>query len=633
MQILPNGKCQFIDQNGAPLASGTVGFYAPGTLNPLVTYQDQAGTIPNTNPVALDSRGQAIIWGSGTFRQIVQDANSVTIWDQIVSSSASSGDLAASTGASLVGFSDTTIAGMFLSRVNRVVDSIGALRALSKAVYTRSFVSGYYQPHDGGGGAYQYDPADTASADNGGTIIVATDGGRWKLQLNTSVSAKQFGAKGDNTTDDAAAFNLATTYLGTTGGRLYVPAGTYLIGAPISVPSNVEIHGEFTASILKAKKSLTSIISVTGGAVGLSKLMLDGNNYLAGAGITNAGQNYVTVANCYVQNCGNGFVQTDIGTFSQSPSIHDSYFVNNTTGVYIQGGAINVTIYNNYIYGGNGIFIDISTNHNEGIMVWGNLILPSVINGTLGIGVTINAGLEIQFFNNIIDQCLHNAVVISGASAAASVAFVKFTDNWFGFSVAPNPNGVGVLVQGQVNNIAFRGNTFAVCPTYGLQFQNAAGFIPTNVIVDGSMFQASGTGDIVVNSSGGFYRITDNLFTHPTRAYSENSNSIAGYISGNSFPSVPSISTASKMFHNYGIVSDNSGLATILSGTSTITVSHGLSTTPSFQDITLTPTGISSSDPGEIAVSAVTPTQFVISCRNNPGASNLTIAWKADVNR
>jgi hypothetical protein len=82
-QLIPNAKAQFIDQNGLPLASGTVGFYFPGTLNPKPTYQDAAGTITNTNPVLLDSRGQALIWGAGVYRQIVKDASGVTIWDQI----------------------------------------------------------------------------------------------------------------------------------------------------------------------------------------------------------------------------------------------------------------------------------------------------------------------------------------------------------------------------------------------------------------------------------------------------------------------------------------------------------------------------------------------------------------------
>jgi hypothetical protein len=83
---LQNGKQQFIDQNGLPLASGTVAFYSVGTNTPKPTYQDAAATIANTNPILLDSRGQAVIWGSGAYRQVVKDESGVTIWDQTVSS-------------------------------------------------------------------------------------------------------------------------------------------------------------------------------------------------------------------------------------------------------------------------------------------------------------------------------------------------------------------------------------------------------------------------------------------------------------------------------------------------------------------------------------------------------------------
>lgn len=103
--ILPNGKTQFIDQNGKPLAYGTVTFYAPGTTTKKDTWQDSAMTQPNTNPVGLDSRGQATIWGSGAYRQVVADAFGAIVWDQVVSDL--SGQLSASGGASMVGFLQT----------------------------------------------------------------------------------------------------------------------------------------------------------------------------------------------------------------------------------------------------------------------------------------------------------------------------------------------------------------------------------------------------------------------------------------------------------------------------------------------------------------------------------------------
>ncbi|WP_186068596.1 hypothetical protein [Burkholderia gladioli] len=200
--ILPNGRVQFIDQNGKPLVAGSVTFYEPGTTTKKDTFQDSAMTEPNTNPVVLDSRGQATIWGSGTYRQIVQDVFGVTIWDQIVSSSTSADDLAGTGGAGMIGLPDgTTLAQAFKSGLNKNVTSIAMLRTLPSAIYTMAYVTGYYKSHDGGGGAYQLDPNDTTSLDNGGTVIVANDGGRWKLQLIDTVSIMQFGARSGDVSD------------------------------------------------------------------------------------------------------------------------------------------------------------------------------------------------------------------------------------------------------------------------------------------------------------------------------------------------------------------------------------------------------------------------------------------------
>ncbi|WP_175812938.1 glycosyl hydrolase family 28-related protein [Burkholderia contaminans] len=249
--ILPNGKNQFIDQNGKPLVNGTVTFYLPGTTTKKDTYQDAGLTQPNTNPVVLDSKGQATIWGSGSYRQVTQDALGVVIWDQVVSAAVSSDSLAGSTGSSLIGTPDgSTLANTLLLGLNRVVDSIAALRATNHTFFSRAFVTGYYAPHDGGGGAYQYDPNDTSSADNGGTIIVASDGGRWKLQAIHTVTIRQFGAKGDGTTDDTAAIQA-----GLNAGlmALHVPDGTFLVATGLQMPvtSGFVLFGNGNSSILK----------------------------------------------------------------------------------------------------------------------------------------------------------------------------------------------------------------------------------------------------------------------------------------------------------------------------------------------------------------------------------------------
>jgi hypothetical protein len=104
---LPNGKQQFIDGSGLPLNGGNVYHYIPGTSTPKTTYQDKALTIANANPIPLDARGQAVIWGSGDYRQVLQDSLGNLIWDQVISDTSSTGlavNLAAPSGSSLVGF-------------------------------------------------------------------------------------------------------------------------------------------------------------------------------------------------------------------------------------------------------------------------------------------------------------------------------------------------------------------------------------------------------------------------------------------------------------------------------------------------------------------------------------------------
>lgn len=81
--ILPNGEQTFLDNNGNPLASGLVYFYIPSTFTPKDTWQDASGSTLNTNPVLLDDAGRAIIYGSGSYRQIVKDSLGNVIWDQL----------------------------------------------------------------------------------------------------------------------------------------------------------------------------------------------------------------------------------------------------------------------------------------------------------------------------------------------------------------------------------------------------------------------------------------------------------------------------------------------------------------------------------------------------------------------
>ena len=49
---------QFFTNNGAPLSGGLIYTYLSGTTNLATTYSDPAGTIPNSNPIVLNSAGR-----------------------------------------------------------------------------------------------------------------------------------------------------------------------------------------------------------------------------------------------------------------------------------------------------------------------------------------------------------------------------------------------------------------------------------------------------------------------------------------------------------------------------------------------------------------------------------------------
>ncbi|MGS1071532.1 hypothetical protein [Burkholderia glumae] len=227
----------FTDTQGNPLQGGSVYVGVADTnpvTNPVTVYQDSGMTIPMTQPlrtvggyVSLNGSPQPIYTNAPSYSLMALDSRGdVTL--SIANYTNAFANQNGAGGATQIGFDGTTLDQVLKLRLNRVVDSINDLRSLSKSLYTRAFVTGYYAPHDGGGGAYQLDPNDTSTADNGGTVIVALDGGRWKLQHTGAVSIRQFGAKGQVGVDDTTAIQNC---LNCGVSQWYVPEGSFYFTA------------------------------------------------------------------------------------------------------------------------------------------------------------------------------------------------------------------------------------------------------------------------------------------------------------------------------------------------------------------------------------------------------------------
>lgn len=80
--LSPTPKLQFFGSDGSPLVGGKLYTYAAGTTTPLATYVDHTGTTQNTNPVILDSNGEADVWLSNTlnYKFVLKDADDVLMY-------------------------------------------------------------------------------------------------------------------------------------------------------------------------------------------------------------------------------------------------------------------------------------------------------------------------------------------------------------------------------------------------------------------------------------------------------------------------------------------------------------------------------------------------------------------------
>ena len=80
--LLPNPNPQFFNNSGAPCSGCKLYFYDNNTSTPKNTYISSAMTTTNTNPVTLNTRGEAAtgIWLDGAYAVTLKTSAGSTIW-------------------------------------------------------------------------------------------------------------------------------------------------------------------------------------------------------------------------------------------------------------------------------------------------------------------------------------------------------------------------------------------------------------------------------------------------------------------------------------------------------------------------------------------------------------------------
>lgn len=121
----------------------------------------------------------------------------------------------------------------------------------------------FYITDPGQEGHFYYDPTDTSSLDNTGTLIVSSGGARFKRSMDLhTYNVTWFGAKGDGVTNDTPALQATIDAIPPTGGTLYIPPATtfYALetgGLWLSDRNNIHIISSH--AVLKIKDGVPDI--------------------------------------------------------------------------------------------------------------------------------------------------------------------------------------------------------------------------------------------------------------------------------------------------------------------------------------------------------------------------------------
>jgi len=218
--VSPTAKAQFIAAAGIPLAAGFLYTYEAGTTTPQATYTDSAASTANSNPIVLDSRGEANIWlSSANYKFKLTDANGTEIWtvDNIA---------APSTALSPVFSSNVTISAN-TSGPALLVTQTGAGAAIRVQDSADPDSSPFVVDTTGQVGIGTATPANAIDV-AGGAIQISTSAGTARTILSADATDSIFAASDDRN------FTIKTN----TATRLTVNSSTATSTVPVVLPSD-----------------------------------------------------------------------------------------------------------------------------------------------------------------------------------------------------------------------------------------------------------------------------------------------------------------------------------------------------------------------------------------------------------
>lgn len=551
--------------------------------------------------------------------------------------------------------------GIWASSDRVAVYSVSDLRKITGGDNLKSInVLGYYTLGDAGGGPARTWATGTPGTyvDNGGSIIVPTGGdgsGAWVGPITHPWTVREFGAKGDSVTDDTASIQAAHT----ASANVLYPAGTYLVSSAIAITqNNTNMRGDGNATKVVTNNVTSDIYTLGDNAaeiVGFTcrNMSVDSTVQKSAGWAFNCRM----IARAVFENV---YITRPEDTVLL-PRIWGGIYFDRLDYCSVLGG--NITASNrgiacrgnaNQSFGA-GLFLG------DGLKITNNCILGST--NTDSIGVLIGGGVSGVHFGNmdiiacgnsvIIDVSLQastpNRKVFFGAECSLdspgfanifvqpdSLTYLDITGTGIASSGVISPDGGGLITTTPNANLVIK----LTGPRF---FNNAGGAVVASAgdfSWSGGTVYSNGTGGtgydaILVNTGVPAFRMTGVKVDN-------NGTSVVGYgikfvsgaastvlnVQGNSFfanaqGSVlygDAFSQDRIIRNNAQFITESNGVSTITAGTSSVVVTHGITTTRACRVI-VTPVG-DFPESGQYWVSSPTSTQFTLNLGTTASRNN-----------
>lgn len=577
---------------------------------PTINQLSEADTLADGDQLPIFSEAQ------GDTRKV----NFLTLKDSVAKDFVSLADLKAQTGAGLVGTADGT-------DVQQALDSKPSLTAL--AASSGSSLVGFLQS---------------------GTGAVART---VQAKLRDQFSIKDFGAVGDNSTNDTAAIQAAiNAAIAAGGGRVQVPAGIYRYTALTINGNGVHLVGDGERASILRKTTTTGIgIDIGDGSivpddVTVACLSLDATG-------TQTAGSVIRVRNGHNVNCEDlrfgaslfRCIQFDGGADQfiyrarkiEANSASDACIV-----VGENGGIVQDIWLSDMILDPSDTGIGIDLVHASGVY----MDHIDTITGLHGVRARPGNGQRVGpvFASDVlVDTSISHGWYFNSSGTGTSVDWNL--SNCWGSTCGSSGTGNGLLAQGNYNGLSFSNPRFINNKQSGMVFIGSGANVSlsnpqvfcNSTVGAGSKHGIELGGTLIGASIVGGASGLGGVFTSNNQQYGifidtgVTDIAIVGIdLTGNVSPMLDSSTTTNKLIDGCaGLRTRNRGTATITNGTSSVNVNHGLPFTPAVSDILIVPTSALVTATSWW-VSATTSSQFTLTTNVNVGA-DFTFGWDARV--